>query len=201
MLLPLPTQPLDLLLSMAAGDQPHIHFSSLVATQTPPVPSATSWDPTVIAATIGAVAAVVAALFATGVAIYQTRQSRKIEREKNEQQRRHDQERDEIQRRHEQEMERFRRELDVQYREKEQEKQREEATRREMLMAQNNVTRAIAYRKALHLDPLYLTYSDSRHATSLRSGKYLCARTCARRHRRALCYRPRSCYCSRATRP
>jgi hypothetical protein len=58
-----------------------------------------------------------------------------------------------MQRHHEQEMERFRPELDVQYREKEQEKQREEDTRREMLTAQSTVARAIAYRKALHLDP------------------------------------------------
>jgi hypothetical protein len=149
MLLPLPTQPLDLLLSVASGGQPRMYFSSLIATQTPPAPSATSWDPTVIAATIGAVAAVVAALFATGVAVYQTRQSRRIEREN----RKIEREKDEMQRRHEQEMERFRHELDAQYREKEQEKQREEAARREMLMAQNNEARAIAYRKALHLDP------------------------------------------------
>jgi hypothetical protein len=126
-----------------------MYFSLLIATQTPPAPSATSWDPTVVAATIGAGAAIVAALLAMGVAIYQTRQRSRIEHEN----RKIEREKDEMQRRHEQEMERFRRELDVQYREKEQEKLREEAAQREMLMAQNNEARAIAYRKALHFDP------------------------------------------------
>ncbi len=106
------------------------------------VPATSSWDPTITAAVIGATAALVAALLAVGVAIYQTRQSHKTEHEK-----------DELQLRHDQEMERFRRELDVQYHEKEQEKQREEAAQHEMLMAQNNLARAVAYRKALHLDP------------------------------------------------
>lgn len=149
MLLHPPAQSVDLLLSLIPGGPPHIYFPSLTATQTPPAPSATSWDPAVIAAVIGAVTAIVTALLATGIAIYQTRQTRRIEREN----RRIEREKDEMQRRHEQEMERFRRELDVQYREKEQEKQREEAARREMLVAQNNEARAIAYRKALHLDP------------------------------------------------
>ncbi len=115
MLLPLSAQPLDLLLSVASGGPPRMSFSSFIATQTPPAPTATSWDPTVIAAFIGAVATVVAALIATGVAIYQTRQSHKIAHEN----RKIEREQDEMQRRHEQEMERFRRELDVQYREKE----------------------------------------------------------------------------------
>jgi hypothetical protein len=42
MLLPLSTQLLDLLLSVTSGGLPCLYFSSLIATQTPPAPSAAS---------------------------------------------------------------------------------------------------------------------------------------------------------------
>lgn len=142
MLLQLSVQLIDLFQYRALEDKLRlsVYVSSFVAT--PPSPSSTGWDPTVIAAVISAGASVVAALIAIGIAIYQTQQSRKIEREKDEQQRHH-----------EQEMERYRRELDMQYREKELEKQLADAVRLEMLTAQNTAARAATYRKALHVDP------------------------------------------------
>ncbi len=102
----------------------------LTPTVTPPpsVPSLVlgiNWsDPAIIAAIVGFIGIVL-------VTIYQTRRSHKAERE----------------------LELLRRKLDKQDRQQEQEEQREEAARREMLMAQNNVARSAAYRKALHVDP------------------------------------------------
>ena len=163
MLLQPSAQSVDLFLYMALGTLHRatyqcLYFSllttpTLAAIQTVFVQvsalAGSSWDPTIVAAIIGAATALVAALIAVVVAIYQTRQSHKTEREN----RKLEREKDEQQRHHDREIELFRRELDMQYREKEQERQREEAALHEMLIAQNNVARAIAYRKALQVDP------------------------------------------------
>jgi hypothetical protein len=72
-------------------------------------------------------------------------------------------------------MEYLRRELDRQDREKEQDVQREAATqeaiRREMVRAQNNLARAAAYRKALHADPRItkLQILDMKHPLDIES--------------------------------
>jgi hypothetical protein len=92
-------------------------------------------DPAVVAAIIAAVAALVAALVAGGFALVQTRYNARLQER----------------------LVRVQKELDEQYQVKDQEKQREaatiEATRLEMLRAQNNEERAKAYRRALHADP------------------------------------------------
>ena len=98
-------------------------------------PTGDGWDPAIIAA-------IITSFVAFGGLVYQTWRTHKMEREK-----------DEMQKEHSVQLELFRRALDERDREKEQEKHIEEAMQREMLMAQNNVTRAVAYRRALHVDP------------------------------------------------
>jgi HEAT repeat protein/energy-coupling factor transporter ATP-binding protein EcfA2 len=103
-------------------------------------------DPAIIVALIGAAAALAAALIAMGVAFYQIRQNRRIEREKAE-----------LQLRHDREIERYRHELDAQFAAKQQEEEIKTATlevaRHDMLRAQTREEQARAYRRALHVDP------------------------------------------------
>ncbi len=100
-----------------------------IAAQTPSVSSGLA--PGIISAIITAVGALVVALIAAGVAIYQTRHSHQADRE----------------------LERLRHKLDKQDRQEEEEESRREAARHEMVKSQTDAARAIAYRKALHVDP------------------------------------------------
>lgn len=88
-------------------------------------------DPGVVAAIIGGIAVIVGAIIAFAGIMYGSRQQKKILR--------------------------FQKELDTQEAAKQQEQQRKadtlEATRREMVLAQNNAERVKAYRRALHADP------------------------------------------------
>ena len=138
MLLQLSTQSVGLLRNVAravlcpVAHQYFYFFPQIVPTppmtSTPSTPSLVfdiNWsDPAIVAAILGFIGLVL-------VTIYQARRGHKAERE----------------------LELLRRKLDKQDRQQEQEEQREEAVRHEMLMAQNNVARAVAYRKALHVDP------------------------------------------------
>jgi len=119
MLLQLPAQSVDLLIDAALITLHPAAYQLLYSSPSPaPTPTSSvhisvmansSRDPAITAAIIGAAASLVAALIAVGIAIYQIRQSHKAEHEKVE-----------LQLHHDQEMERFRRELDMQYHEKEQ---------------------------------------------------------------------------------
>lgn len=109
---------------------PFILALDAIATATAQTPStsASGIDPGIVAAIVGAV---IAGAFGVFGLTYGTRQQKKILR--------------------------FQKELDAQQTEKQQEEDRKaitlEATRREMLLAQNNEQRAVAYRRALHADP------------------------------------------------
>jgi predicted NACHT family NTPase len=105
--------------------------STTTATPIPPMPGINWDDPAIIAAVIGVIGGLVSTIIAACVAVYQMQRSQRAE----------------------QELVLLRLELDKQNQQQEQEKQQKEAARQEMRMAQNNVTRAIAYRKALHVDP------------------------------------------------
>src|SRR5258708_1826726 len=100
-----------------------------IAAQTPSV--SIGLAPGIISAIITAVGALVVALIAAGCAIYQTRHSHQADRE----------------------LERLRHKLDKQDRQEEEEESRREAARHEMVKSQTDAARAIAYRKALHVDP------------------------------------------------
>lgn len=91
-------------------------------------------DTTILIALIGAASAIVCAVLAGLFGVYQVRRRAQLE----------------------QELARLQKELEVQYKAKEQEEQKEaikaEALRQKMLQAKNNSERAKTYRKALHAD-------------------------------------------------
>src|SRR6266480_6341675 len=133
-------------------------FSSPIATATSSTPTATQpasgIDPLIIAALIAALFSIVGIV--VGALI-----TRAFEKKKQAEQFQHDQEMERLRQaeqfKHDQEIERLRKELDAQYKAKEQEEQREEtkaeALRIKMVLAQTNAERAKAYRLAVHADP------------------------------------------------
>jgi len=136
----------------AASSSTHIYSLSPIISPTPSstatsqAPPSISIDPTIIAALIGLAGVIVGAVIAGAFALYQMRRTSQVEQKRQEEQYRHDQE-----------MARLQKELELQYKVKEQERQHQEyeakGAETAMIRAKTLEERVQAYRKALHADP------------------------------------------------